>query len=58
MEVDRVATAQTAGNVERGMVTAGQIGTYIDDQPTAAEIVEDTMSDAREIHAAVGEQYF
>jgi NAD(P)H-dependent flavin oxidoreductase YrpB (nitropropane dioxygenase family) len=58
MEVDRVATAQTAGNVEKGMVTAGQIGTYIDDTPPAAEIIDDIMTGAREMHAAVGEQYF
>lgn len=57
-EVDRVATAQTSGNVESGMVAAGQIGTYIDDEPTVAEIVDDVMIEAREMYAAVGDRYF
>jgi hypothetical protein len=39
-------------------VTAGQIGTYIDDTPTAAEIVDDIVTGAAEMHAAVGEVYF
>ncbi|MFB6312077.1 MAG: NAD(P)H-dependent flavin oxidoreductase [Salinirussus sp.] len=57
-EVDRVATAQTSGNVEKGMVAAGQIGTYIEDEPTVAEIIDQIMTEARQRHATVGDQYF